>query len=117
MMVYQYLPRRRSQHGVCHSIDTADSVEIEATDDIGFRCQFVGKLFITVVQKYILAAGHPFQEIGKSIGNNDSRILVLRIKKMPQPQRRAYCISVGSHMGNNNYFIRTFQPLGKSGLF
>ena len=113
MVVYQYLPRRRSQHGVCHSIDTADSVEIEATDDIGFRYQFVGKLFITVVQKYILAAGHPFQEIGKSIGNNDSRILVLRIKKMPQPQRRAYCISVGSHMGNNNYFIRTFQPLGK----
>ena len=83
MMIDQNLARRRRQYGLSHSINTADSIEIQTTYHARFRYQLIGKLFITIIQKYVFTTGHPTQKIRESIGDNNVHILVLRIEEMP----------------------------------
>ena len=82
MMVYQYLTRRRSSYGIRHIFDAFQRVEVQATDDIGLSKQFIRKLFIAVVQKNVLTARHPLEEIGKRVRHNYVHCLFLRIQEM-----------------------------------
>ena len=67
MMVYQYFSCRGCKNSVTHGIYTMDSIKVQTTNDIRLGNQLVGKLLVAVVQKDVLAPGHPFQEVGSDL--------------------------------------------------
>ena len=69
-MIDHDFTRRRCSYSVCHIVNTLQCIEVETTDYVSFGYQLIGKIFVTVIQKNILTARHPSQEIGKGIRHN-----------------------------------------------
>ncbi len=113
VVVNQNLACRRCQYGFSHRVDALYGVEVQATDDVGFGNQLVGKLLIAVVQENVFTAGHPFQKIGKSVGHNDCGGLVLRAEEVPQPQRRTDGVSVGGNVRYDDKLFSTLKPFAE----
>ena len=120
MMVYQYFSCRGCKNSVTHGIYTMDSIKVQTANDIRLGNQLVSELLVAVVQKDVLAPGHPFQEVGKGVRHNNIRRLSLRAEEVPQAQRRADGVPVGTHMRNDYYLVCTVKPFGEMvylGLF
>ena len=113
VMVYQYLPGRRGLDGRSHGVDAVDGVEVEAADDVGFGYQPVGKVPVAVVQQDFFASGHPLEEVGKGVGDDDMDRFPLSVQKVPQAQRGADGISVGTDVGYDDYLFGPCHPFGK----
>ena len=85
VVIDQYLAGGRRSYGIFHRIDALQGVEIQAANHIRLGNQFIGKVFVTIVQQNIFATRHPFQEVGESVGNYHMDRFLLRFKKMVQP--------------------------------
>ena len=77
MVVDHDLTRGGSGNRISHIVYALQRVEVKATDDVCLGNQFVGKIFVAVIEQDVLTAGHPFQEIRENIGNNHIHSLTL----------------------------------------
>ncbi len=79
---------------------SAQLIEVEAKDEVGFAEPSLHLLRVLVVAHHLLDARQPVKEVGESVGHNDVRLLaVMRGQVVAPGQTRPERIAVGLRVG------------------
>ena len=110
-MVNQHASAVHAAHRRAHFVQPAQVVEVEAANQIGCLQERVGLRLVAVEQNHFVGILHPVEEIREIVRCNHVHVLPFPFQILIQPQRRAYGISVGGSVAQNDHVLALIKNL------